>query len=299
MSTQLNPQQQHAISDHLKLRRQISKAASDSKYARTIGITPSDYSNIVNKKWLKNPQLVSVEKWVRIARTINFNFDTRREWKTAPTEVTQYIIRQLETIQSESLTAIFCDIAGIGKTHTLREYAAVNANAFYVNCGTAPNKNRFISAIAQAVGLHLDGKYNEILHDVIFYLKSLNNPILIFDEAGDLENGAYLVLKRLYNELEFSCGMYLVGAQGMKRKIDSGVKLRKNGFEEVFSRFGAKYASIVPKSPKEAAEFLRREAIRICQANGIIEDEAINKIINAGGDLRRVRKEIIKQKLAA
>ncbi|MBK6894784.1 MAG: hypothetical protein IPH00_17055 [Flavobacteriales bacterium] len=37
------------------------------------------------------------------------------------------------------------------------------------------------------------------------YLKSSTNPLLIIDEAGDLHNNACLLLKRLYNELEFVC----------------------------------------------------------------------------------------------
>jgi DNA transposition AAA+ family ATPase len=270
---------------------------SRAKYAISIGINSSDFSNIENAKWKQNDRLLSVQKWLRIARTVGFEFNVNQKWVTAPTVTYRTITKQLEACQSEAMAAIFCDQAGIGKTHACREFASTRPNAYYVNGGTYPNRWRFIRALAQSMGLDSRGKAEEVLQDVVFYAKSLQNPVIIIDEAGDLDNSTYLLLKRLYNELEFHCGFYMVGARGLKRRIDGSIRLNKNGFEEVFSRFGGRYIDILPKEEAKRCDFMRHEIERVCTANGLEDKESLNRVLSANRDLRYVRQQVLKARL--
>lgn len=292
--------QKEAIGKKLLEAFRTSGFASQAKYAVSIGINGSDFSNIANSKWKQNDRLLSVEKWLRIARAVRFEFNPRQRWVTAPTNTYRHITRQLDMCQKESLCAIFCDEAGLGKTHAVREYADNHANAYYINGGAHARKLSLVRGLAQAVGLNADkGTSEEVLQDVIMYLKASANPLLIIDEAGDLHNNAYLLLKRLYNELEFVCGIYLVGARGLKKRIDGAIRVRTNGFEEVFSRFGARYSSVLPEDVKGRNEYLRKEAEVVAASNGLSDPQVLNRILSQDIDLRRVRREVIKSRAIA
>ena len=296
----LSTQQKEAIGQKLMDAYKSSGFESRAKYAVSLGITGSDLSNIENAKWKKNDRLLSAQKWIRIAQRVGFEFSPKQRWVTAPTMTYRMITKQLEMCRKEGLCAIFCDEAGIGKTHAVREFASQTTNAFYINGGAHPRKLSFIRALAQSVGINSDKQSTEqTLNDTITYLKALANPVIIIDEAGDLDNTTYLLLKHIYNELEFVCGMYMIGARGLKKRIDSAIRNRTNGFEEVFSRFGSRYSAVLPIDIKARREFIRIEAETVAETNGLKNVEKLNKLLNAECDLRRIRREVIKSRIAA
>ncbi len=73
-----------------------------------------------------------------------------------------------------------------------------------------------------------------------------NDGLIIIDEAGDLDYPAFLELKAFWNATEGSCGWFMIGADGLRTKIESGIHSRRVGFREIFSRFSESYASVVP-----------------------------------------------------
>lgn len=293
----LTDDQKEGISAKFLAAYRASGFSSRNKYAKSIGLTSADFSNLEHRSWKKNQQLFSVEKWMRIARTVGYQFNASAAWNTARTAVHTFITRQLTDCQHEALASILCDEPGIGKSHAAREYAANTRHAFYINGGMFPNRWRFIRELAKVMGLDNTGTAEEVLQNAAYYLKSLQSPLIIIDEAGDMQNATYLVLKRLYNELEGECGMYMMGAPDLKKRIDSSIRLRRNGFEEVYSRFGGRFTKILPEEPKARAEFLRKEKLAVCEANGVGAGPLLNKILD-GGDLRSAAITIRKQRSA-
>lgn len=297
---QLSPAQKEAISKKLMEAYAASGFPSRAKYATSIGITSSDFSNIQNATWKKNDKLIGVQKWLRIAHKVGFEWTAGQRWQTAPTLTYRAISKQLEVCKEEGMAAIFCDEAGIGKTHTAKEFCATHPNAFYVQGGSYPRKVGFVRALAQAVGLNPDkSTVEELIEDIVQYLKAVERPVIVVDEAGDLHNNVYLLLKRLYNELEFVCGFYLIGAGGLKKRIDSAVRLHTNGFEEVFSRFGGRFNTVLPQGAKERKEFMREEAILVAHTNALTDEQKLSRILSREFDLRTIRREVIKQRQAA
>ncbi len=300
MTPALSITHKEGISRKLLAAFNASGFSSRNKYATSIGINSSDFSNIENAKWKSNERLLSTQKWIRIARSVGYEFTTRQSWITADTMTCRAIRRQLEMCAKDGLCAIFCDEAGLGKTHAAREFCANTPNAFYINGGSHPRKVSFIRALATAVGINPDkSKVEDVLLDTIAYLSALPNPVLVIDEAGDLHNNTYLLLKRLYNDLEFQCGMYLLGARGLKKRIDAAIRNRTNGVEGVYSRFGSRYTTVLPEGAKERKEFLRKEALLVAEANGLSDAERINRMFSRDFDLRTVRREVLKSRIAA
>ncbi|MCW5900465.1 MAG: ATP-binding protein [Flavobacteriales bacterium] len=300
----LTHEQKQAIGAKLMEAYEKSGFSSRAKYAVSIGINSSDFSNIASEKWASNDRLLSHSKWLRIARSVGFEFTPAEKWVTARTETYLTISKQLEVCQAESLAAMFCDRAGIGKTHVCKEFAATHRNAFYINGGLAPNRFRFIRALAQAAGIEAKGSAEDVLADFTYYLKSLERPILIIDEAGDMDNSTYRLLKRLYNELEFVCGFYMVGAPDLRKRIENSIRLKRNSFEEVYSRFGGRYLHVVPQEPHAQRKFIQQQVMQVCRANGLTDPERLEAVVtrsleDMGRGLRYARIQVKKSRIAA
>ena len=114
------------------------------------------------------------------------NLNDAPEWKTAATPVFQFITAQLEMCQKNSMSAMLCDLSDIGKTYTAQHYAKTHRNAVYVDCSQVKSKTRLIRTIAKSFGVGSTGRFTDVYEDLVYYLKTLPDPLVILDEAGDL-----------------------------------------------------------------------------------------------------------------
>lgn len=303
----LNNQIKSQISDALNADYEGKKNTFTSRntYAKSIDIHPTTVSNVISGKWLKNQVLVSDKKWIEIANAINFKISeasntVSNEWQTANTEVYRHITAVLGFCKKHSETAMFIDIAGAGKTYSTDQFQKRNDHVFIIRGSDATSKTRFIKELVRAVGLDVKGSYDDMMDNAIRRILSFTTqkPLLIFDEAGDFDDATFLVIKRLYNRLEEKCGMFMCGAGGLRKKMDSGIRLDKNGFDEVADRFGYHETklSIIPEEKTAKETCLAEMKMLICFANGINNPDDLDAIVKRGGTNRRAKKEINKRK---
>jgi len=272
---------------------------SDSKFAVSLGISASQYSRTKNGEL---DRVISDAQWISIARKIGVNLNETADWKTANTPVFQFVTAQLKACQDDSLSALLCDMADIGKTYSAKHYAANNKGVVYVDCSQVKTKQRLIRHIAKSFGVGSTGRYSDVYEDLVFYLKTLPTPLIILDEAGDLDYTAFLELKALWNAVENACGFYMMGADGLEAKINRSISVKKVGYTEMFSRFGKRYGKVVPAGKEEKEKMLQASAAMIIKANaearGVSVD--VNKVLRKtmGEDnvpsLRRIYKELSK-----
>ena len=266
---------------------------SDSKHATALGIAPSVYSAI--KKGKTDRQL-SDPAWLSLARRLNVPLRPEVEWKVANTATYSYITQQLEACQERSLSALLCDIPNIGKTFSARHYARTHKHVVYIDCSQTKTKVRLVRAIALGFGLDAKGRYEEVYADLVYYLKGLDLPLIILDEAGDLQYEAFLELKALWNATERACGWYMMGADGLRAKIERSMDCCKVGYTELFSRFGDAYRKVTPQDGEERQHFLLKQAVEVAKLNAPEGVDAISLARKSGG-LRKVYTEIEKLKL--
>lgn len=277
------------VTEALKEARKVF-GGSDAKFAISIDINPAQWSRIKNGDVEK---VLSDAKWITFARVYNVQLKDKKKWNVANTPVFQAITAQLEICQNDSISCIICDIADIGKTFTAKVYAQKNKNAIYVDCSQAKTKQKLIRQIAKQYGVGHTGKYAEVYADLVFYLNIIDRPITILDEVGDVNYDAFLELKALWNATELSCAWVLMGADGLKEKMDRNIAHKKVGYTEIFSRFGGKYQSYVPLGTDEKRRFEQLQAALIIKANAPGEDT--QKIIaRTNGSLRRIYTELSK-----
>ena len=165
---------------------------SDAKHAASLGITTSVYSAIKNGQ---TDRVLSDANWISIARKLGVSLRGEIEWKVAKTPTYQFITAQLEACQSSGISAILCDLPNIGKTFTARHYVKTHPNAIYIDCSQVKTKLKLVRKIAAEFGVDSKGRYADVYEDLVFYLRSIDSPIIILDEAGDLQYEAFLELK--------------------------------------------------------------------------------------------------------
>lgn len=268
---------------------------SDAKLATNLGINKGVLSRILSGE---TDKVLSEGNWIQIARKLGVSFTKAGEWKTANTEVFKYISTQLGFHQLNGTSGIYCDKADVGKTHTAKHFVKYSKNAVYIDCSLVKTKQKLVRQIAQEYGVGYNGKYSDVFADLIWYVKSIENPIIILDEAGDLDYPAFLEIKALWNATEGYCGWYMMGADGLAAKMDRAIRGKKVGYTEIFSRFGKKYNAAVPMVATEAEAYLNRDCATIIKINFPTGD--VQKILaKCNGSLRRVRTEITKLKRTA
>lgn len=268
---------------------------SDAKHAASLGVTTSAYSSIKNGQ---TERVLSDGNWMSIARKLGVNLRGGIEWKAAKTETFKYITTQLEFIQERGLSGLLCDLPNIGKTFTARHYVKTHPNAVYIDCSQVKTKLKLVRKIASEFGSNTRGSYSDVYADLVFYLRSIEAPLIILDEAGDLQYEAFLELKALWNATERCCAWYMMGADGLKAKINRSIECNKVGYAEMFSRYGDRYSRITPDDGREREAFLKEQARVVAKVNAP-EGTDIGVIVRkSAGGLRRVYTEIEKLKMA-
>lgn len=263
---------------------------SDSKHATALGISASVYTAL---KQGKTDRQLSEANWLSIARRLGISLRPESEWLGAQTATYLYITGQLEACQSRSLSGLLCDEPNIGKTYSARHYAKSHKHVAYIDCSQVKTKRQLVRQIAREFGLSTSGNYYGMYDDLIYCLRTLSEPLIILDEAGDLQYEAFLELKALWNATEGTCGWYMMGADGLKAKIRRNIEGEKVGYTEIFSRFGNRFNRITPENEKERQAFELQQAIQVAGVN-CPEGVDYKAIARSAGNLRRVKTEILK-----
>jgi hypothetical protein len=270
---------------------------SDGQFAKSYGMNGAVYSRI--KKGQVDNVLADVN-WITIGRELNVGAKENK-WKTARTDVFVTIEEEVNFCKEYSKSMMFVDDCEIGKTHTAKYLSKTLRNCFYVDGSQAKTQQQFIKRLARCLGVDQIGNLISIKENIKYYLKLVEKPIIIIDEAGDLKYEAFLELKEFWNATEGFCGWYMMGADGLRAKINRGVTNQKVGYREILSRFGSKYSTAVPNDTHEKTHFYKKLLRDMLTANinepGLI-DEVVRKCMikdtegNMGG-LRRAESILI------
>jgi len=264
---------------------------SDAKHAAALGINTAVYSAVKNGQ---TDKVLSDASWIAIARRLDVELRSKIEWKAAKTPTYLYIMAQLEFSQNSCTSGILCDIPNIGKTFTARLYASSHKNVVYIDCSQVKTKLKLIRKIAKEFGVNSNGRYSDVYDDLVFYLRSIDQPLIILDEAGDLQYEAFLELKALWNATERCCAWYMMGADGLKEKINRSIECKKVGYTEMLSRYGDRYSKVTPDDGKEREKFLREQAHIVAKLNAPEGTDVKAIVLKTQGGLRRVYTEIEK-----
>lgn len=291
MTTTLNDEYKLRIVEAIK--DQGFKFKSNKAQASSLGVSQSQFSRIINGDLHK---VITEEKWGQIASKYNVSLeDDDFVWHTAYTKVYHTIYKQLEACQSESISAMFCDMADIGKSYTAKDYVKTHRNAIVVDCSQNKSRTELIRALAREFGIDWQDSLRTVRKDLAQYMQSMTKPLVILDEFGDLSYPAYMEVKSLWNATEWRCGWYMMGADGLQVYFDRKRDLKKVGFAELFSRLGSRYQRITPPDEENRKQFLIQEIAQILKVNKS-QYTPLQMYAKTGGSLRRLYIELKKEK---
>lgn len=247
---------------------------ADSAFAKQWHINNSVYSRLKNGEI---DGLLKDTQWLNLGRELSVSPDNK-VWNIARTEVFESIANDVEFCQTYSKAMIFVDECEIGKTVAAKYLSKSLKNCFYLDCSQSKTKHLFIRAFASILGVDNVGKYADIKANIKYYLRLLENPIVILDEAGDLDYPAFLEIKEFWNATDGVCGWYMIGADGLRAKMERGISSQKVGYREMFSRFSSKYMSVVPSERSEKQQFYKKIISDVLSAN-MADKSKLNELV--------------------
>lgn len=224
---------------------------SDSAFAKSLGIPAPSFSRL---KSGDTEKLLSDSIWISLGRQFEVKTD-ERNWNVARTKVYTEIEDNLQFCKEYSKSMILVDNCGIGKTFCARHIIKKMPNAFYIDCSQAKRRMEFIRLLAKTIGIDNNGKIVEIKANIKYALNLFEKPIVVLDEAGDLDYGAFLDLKELWNGTTGRTGWYMMGADGLRDKVEKGINRRKVGYAEIFSRFSDEFITLTPYGKADRDQF--------------------------------------------
>lgn len=224
---------------------------SDAKYAKSLNINSSSYSRL---KSGEIDRILSDSTWLSLGKLLNVTMRTNT-WKVARTKVYTEIEDNLIECQNKSQSMILVDDCGIGKTFCAKHIVRHLKNAFYVDGSQAKTRIQFVRLLARTLGVDDNGKHIEVKANIKYALNILSTPLIVVDEAGDLDYSTMLIIKELWNASEGNAGWYLMGADGLKAKMNKGINNHKVGFAELFSRFSEKFITLSPNGHEDRRDF--------------------------------------------
>ena len=80
----------------------------------------------------------------------------------------------------------------------------------------------------------------------------------------------------------------MMGADGLKEKINRSIECKKVGYTEMLSRYGDKYSKVTPDDGKERERFLNEQARIVAKVNAPEGTDIAQIVRKSGGSLRRV-----------
>lgn len=249
---------------------------NDEQYAKQFGINASVYSRIKNGE---NPDgLIRDTKWLEIGQKLDV-FVNKRVWNTVETDVYREISESAIFCQTFSKSFMLVDETGIGKTHTAKHLSRTRKNCFYIDGTQAKGKIEFIRLFARTIGVDDKDKLSRIKANIKYVLKILPSPLVFIDEGGDLDDKTFLEIKEIWNATEGCVGWYMIGADGLREKVERNINNHKPGFTEIFSRFGERYNRIVPLDKQDKLAFYRKLLTDVLKAN-MDDKEQLKEIVN-------------------
>lgn len=272
---------------------ELDRIGSSAKLARKLGINPAQVSRVLKGEM---EGVLSDANWYSVAAILSVDPNNRAPIIAAQTPTFKFVNTQLAICQDQGLSLLLCDEAGIGKTFAAKHYVNTHSNAVYVDCSQVKSKQRLVRYIAKQFGLDNNGRYAEVYEALVFYLKATPGSLIVLDEAGDLDYPAFLELKALWNATEHLSGWYMMGADGLRAKIEMNIGQRKVGYSEIFRRYGEKFQRVSPLGGEDAKAFHKQQVALVAKVNGISDIQAL--YARTGGSLSRVYLEIQKLQLS-
>ena len=257
---------------------------SQAKLAIRAGMKASMLSDMLNGKWdlIKNEQF----------RKVQTNLHIELDWKTCvSTKNFEETISFLRSVKKKRLTACIADNAGKGKSEAYKYFKKTTKNVLYIECKKIWTKKGFLKNVLRQAGIVASGTCEQMYEQLTEVLKMKEDYTIIIDQMDKLCDPSFDIFMDLYNDLRIYVSFLLSGTERLEKRIKNGVKRKKEGYAEIYSRIGKSFIKVGSVS--------KWDVKKICEANGLTDKMAITEIYNLSKDdiTREVDLRVVRLKV--
>lgn len=287
------------------LKKQVAEAAktyieekgiSINELSRRAEMNQSYVSQILSEKG----ETISDKWYLKLAKTIGFAVE-HNYWDHVNTPQYRAIVGYLDEARATGRNRILIGSSGSGKTYAVDRYVMNRPSSTYkLTASMQHSTPRLIEDLLTALAIDAPGhtvyKTKAIANRLSFAQASSAEPLVIIDEAENMDLRAFAAVKLLYDLLEGVCPIVLIGTEQIERKIDRMVRLNMIGMPQFVRRFKAGRRTLpgVDRTFKmfldDKVEDVRLKNLlrRICDNYGELHDylgQALHDADQMGADL--------------
>ena len=261
-----------------------------TKLANISGVNIAYISNMLNgfftyRNSTKNTQEpLADEHFEKLAKAIGYSIG-KQYWVHARTKQFDNIIFELNEAKEEAATRVLIGEAGCGKTYTIGRFVQNKPEGTYVvTCFREDRLGDLLNKVERVLRLVSKGSNSERIHNIAMELyrshKRGEKPVIIFDESESLTMRTFAMLKSLYDALNWTCGIVLIGTDDLVVTIEKMKKHAKPGMPQFYRRFkaGIRNLGTIDRSFSDffvkinVEPTLRRTLLQQCENYGELHD---------------------------
>lgn len=280
-----------------------SKTYSRNKLARDAKVNPAYLDAMITGmttgQFSFNNTVIKDAYFIRIAQLVGYEMDNKY-WRTFETE--QFLDIENSFIEAKSGAAVKAVIGstGTGKTFAVQRMRdKYPAGTFIITCANDLNLRDLVRYIAVEVGVSVgeDMSQSRIRKAAEQKIRQLYEydmkPILVFDEAENLQLPAWGRVKSMYDNLKGMCAFMVLGTPNWYEEIKSKSDRTKGIAPQIFSRFLSGNKTTV------LADAASEEMTNICQEVGVTNQLVINRICKTTNNYRDLNDTLVSLQRAA
>lgn len=204
-----------------------AKAISRNELAIQIDVSGATLSNIVNDKWAN----IDNSMWFKIWNHVRANHVAKLFTTSDYTAISDLCNNAKHRHYMSGLIADY----GMGKTTALKMYAR-QENVFYIYYDVNMKPKNFFYELGKQLGYDYDANVYDQVKKAVDTLNTLNNPLIIIDEASKLTDKMLMTLHVLRDKTINNCGIVLAGMPYFKSNLIKFANKQKTGISEFLSR---------------------------------------------------------------
>ncbi len=204
-------------------------------------------------------------------------------WKTIVTKQMRQIITGLEVAKKQgTMATIICE-TGLGKTYCKDLFYQQNPKHTYVvTINSLVRLHDVVNMLMEEVGIPIKGSKALRLANLIMKLREIKrsggNPVIIFDEAENMEHQLLKMIKGLFDGISGYASIVLIGTSQLETKMLKAKNQNMEGGPQFYRRFKAslKRVNSVPNFQPFFDEFvgdnkLRKVLTQVCDNYGELQ----------------------------
>lgn len=258
----------------------IKQKGSQNKAANALQVSSAVVSHLVNGNW----EPYSDDIFRKIGNQIGYN---SQDWQFVETTNARMLLGALKKAKQQQSVLTILANAGSGKSEITKKYASETPEAIRVECAGYWDEKHFLQEILLQMGVrNPHNRVPQMMGEIIGRLSNYDTPpILIIDEVDKLGDRLLYFLITFYNELKWKCSIVLLSTYYFKKRLEDGLRNRRKGYEEMYSRYGAFL---------EFEQTSAADVQMLCEVQGVTDKTAIKLIQKkSNGDLR-ISAELIR-----